>query len=199
MTETQTQNKMAEVIEASTAGFTAQCYELYGLPALGSLVKTGASPLEFYGVVYNAATTSFETGRRPVARGKDEASPEDIYKSSPQLLKLLRSEFSALVVGHRDGERLRQYLPPAPPRIHSFVYACTPEEVREFGGSLDFLNLLLNARLPIPAEELVAACLRQMAASREDRQAFLVGAGRELAGLLGGNYNQLKAILGRLK
>ena len=190
--------RVGEVIEASTTDFVAQCYELYQLPSLGSLVKTRDLPLELYGVVYHAATTSIEPGRRPIARGKDEDSEEAIYQANPQLLKLLRSEFNALVVGYK-GEKLYHYLPPKPARIHGFVYLCQPDEVREFGQSFDFHNILINAHLPIPPGELIAACLRQMSQAYEDRRAFLMAAGKELATLLSGEFNLLKAILGRIR
>ncbi len=190
---------MGEVIEASTNDFVAQCYELYQSPPLGSLVKTRDLAVELYGIVYNATTTSFEPGRRPIARGKDETTEEAVYQASPQLLKLLKSEFGALVVGHRQGDKLYHYLPPKPARIHAFVYLCSPEEVKEFSQSFDFLNILINTRLPVSSDELVAACLRQMSQVYEDRRAFLVAAGKELAILLSGNFNQLKAILGRIK
>lgn len=190
--------RAGEVIEASTTDFVAQCYELYQSPPLGSLVKTTNLPVELYGIVYHATTTSLEPGRRPIARGKDEASEEEIYRSSPQLLKLLRSEFSALVVGHRQGDKLYRYLPPKPARIHSFVYLCSAEEVREFSQSFNFLNILINTHLPVSAEELVAASLRQMSQVHEDPHGFLVATGKELAILLGGEFNRLKAILGRL-
>ena len=191
--------RVGEVIEASTTDFVAQCYELYQSPPLGSLVKTRDLPMELYGIVYNATTTSLDPGRRPIARGKDETTEEEIYRSSPQLLKLLKSEFGALVVGHKDNGKLRHYLPPRPARIHSFVYQCTPDEIREFSQSFDFLNILLNAHLPVSTEELISACIRQMSQAYEDRHAFLVAVGKELAILLGGNLNQLKAILGRIK
>lgn len=191
--------RVGEVIGASTTDFVAQCYELYQLPPLGSLVKTKDLPIELYGIVYNATTTSLEPGRRPIARGKDEISEEDIYQSNPQLLKLLKSEFGVLVVGHRQGEKLYHYLPPKPARIHSFVYLCPPGEVREFSQSFDFFNILINARLPVSTEELIAACLRQISQVYEDRRGFLVAAGKELAILLSGELNQLKAILGRIR
>jgi hypothetical protein len=191
--------RVGEVIEASTTGFTAQCYELYQMPALGSLVRTGDSSSELYGIVYNAATTSLEPGRRPIARGKDEDSEEAIYRSSPQLAKLLRSQFEALVVGHRGGGRLYQHLPPRPARIHGFVYQCPQEEVRDFGRSFDFLGIILNASLPVPTDELVGAALRQMGQASEDRRSFLVAAGKELAVRLGGDLGQLNAVLGRIK
>ena len=192
---TELEDRVGEVIEASTTDFTAQCYELYQSPPLGSLVKTGDS----YGIVYHATTSSLEPGRRPIARGKDEASEEEIYRSSPQLEKLLRSEFSALVAGHRRDNTIYNYLPPTPARIHGFVYRCSPEEVKEFSQSFDFLNILINTHLPVSVDELVAASLRQMSQAHEDRHAFLVAAGKELAILLSGQFNILKAILGRIR
>jgi len=191
--------RVGEVIEASTTEFVAQCYELYQLPPLGSLVKTVDSSVELYGLVYNAATASLEPGRRPIARGKDEATDEEIYRSNPQLLKLLRSEFSVLIVGHRQEDKLYHYLPPKPARIHGFVYLCSPEEVKEFSQSFAFLNILTGTHLPVPVEELVAACLRQVCPVQEDPHAFLVAAGKELAILLSGDLNRLKAILERIK
>ena len=192
-------DRVGEIIEASTADFVAQCYELYELPPLGSLVKTRNGELDIYGIVCHATTGSLEPGRRPIARGRDEASEEAIYQSSPQLSKLLRSEFSALVVGHKAGENINQYLPPCPARIHGFVYQCPPDEVREFGRSLAFLTLLANASLPVTVAEIVPATLRLISQSQEDPRAFLVAAGKELSIMLGGQYNQLRAILGRLK
>ena len=196
MIETQ---RVGEVIESSSTDFTAQCYELYGSPSLGSMVKTRDADVELFGIVYQVATTSLEPGRRPIARGKDEASEEAVYRSNPQLLKLLKSEFGTLVVGHRQGDKLNQYLPPQPARIHGFVYLCSPEEVREFSLSFAFLNILVNAHLPISTEELTSATLRQMSQAHQDHRSFLVAAGKELALLIGSNLNQLKAILGRLQ
>ena len=192
-------DRVGEVIEASTTDFIAQCYELYQLPPLGSLVKAQDENVTLYGVVCHATTGSLEPGRRPIARGKDAASEEEVYRSSPQLSKLLKSEFSVLAVGHRENDKLYHYLPSKPARIHGFVYQCSPEEVREFSQSFDFLNILVNTHLPVSADEIIAAVLRRMSATQEDPHAFLVAAGKELAILLSGQFNQLKAILGRLK
>ena len=192
-------DRAGEVIVAGTTDFVAQCYELYQHPALGSLVKTTDGAAVQYGIVYHAATTSLDPGRKPIARGKDEVTEEEIYRSSPQLLKLLRSEFSAVVVGHKQNDKLCHYFPPQPARIHAFVYLCSLEEMKEFSQSFGFLSILTNTHLPVPVDELIAASLRQMSRAHEDSHAFLVTAGRELATLLSGQYNQLKAILGRIK
>jgi hypothetical protein len=195
----QMNQRLGEVIEASTTGFTAQCYELYDLPPLGSLVKTGENMHELFGVVCHATTEGLEPGRKPIARGKDEPDEEAIFQANPQLSKLLRSEFSTLVVGHRNGEKIYQYLPPRPARIHSFVNACSPEELKDFGQTFGFLKILVNAEIETPADELIAATLRMMGSAYEDPRPFLINAGKELAGLLGEDYGKLKAILERIK
>ena len=190
-------DRVGEVIEASTAEFTAQCYELHQPPSFGSLVMTREGEVEIYGVVSGAATTSIEPGRRPIARGSEEADEEGIYRSSPQLAKLLRTDFSALIVGHRENERLHHYLPPRPARIHGFVYLCDPKEVSLFSQSLDFISILVSAQEQ--ADELVAASLRHAAAAHQAPRDFLIKAGKELAMLLGGETNRLNNILRRIK
>ena len=192
-------DRVGEVIEAGTTEFVSQCYELYQSPPLGSLVKTGDPEGEQYGIVYYATTCSLEPGRRPIARGKDEADEAAVYRESPQLSKLLRTEFSALVVGYQEERKIYYYLPPQPARIHGFVYRCSPDEVSEFGQSFDFLSMLINTRLPVAMEELVAAALRRMSQTSEDPRAFLVAAGKELAVLLGSDFERLKAVLGRIR
>jgi hypothetical protein len=193
-------SRIGEVIEACSTNFIAQCYELYQLPPLGGLVKTrektGRSEIEIYGVVYNALTSGVEPGRRPIARGKDEMNEDEIYRANPQLLKLLRSEFTIQITGFRQDGRCYQYLPPKPAHIHSFVYLCSDQEVKQFSQSFGFLNILLKSHLPLPVEELVAASLRQMGqVYGAERRSFLVEAGKELAVLLSSDYGQLKAIL----
>ena len=187
-------SKIGEIIEASTAGFVAQCYELHEPPPFGSLVKTREGEREIYGVVSDAATRSIEPGRRPIARGREEVDEEEIYRSNPQLASLLRTEFTALVVGHGEGERLHHYLPPRPARVHSFVYLCDGEEVARFSQSLDFLSILVAQE-----DELIAACLRYAAQAHGDSHRFLVRVGKELALLLGAETGRLNAILRRIK
>ncbi len=191
-------DRVGEVIEASTVEFLAECYDLHNPPPLGSLVRTSDGEVKIYGVVYNASTESIDPGRRPIARGKDETEEENIYRQNPQLSRLLRSTFSTLAIGHGQGDELYQYLPPRPPHVHSFVYLCDQDEVRRFTRSLDFLAILLGARVG-PVDEMVSACLRQASRAHDDERAFLVGAGKELAVLLGGELNRLNAILRRIK
>ena len=194
-------DKIGEVIEASTGQFVAECYELHSPPSLGSQGKTSDGDVEIYGVVCNASTESVDPGRRPIARGKEEATEEGIYRQNPQLSKLLRTTFDTLVVGH-SVEKQRaiplHYLPPRPPRVHSFVYLCEGDEVRRFTRSLDFLPILLSTRAGA-VDEIVSACLRQASCAHNDKHVFLVKAGKELAVLLSSDLNRLNAILRRIR
>src|SRR4030042_840247 len=143
-------SKAAEVIEASSAEFTAQCYKLDQAPPLGSLVKTQDKNSGIYGVVYNIETHSLDPGRRVMARGENMEVEEEIFAANPQLSRLLTTDFRVLVVGHVEGKSWHHYLPPKSASIHSFVYTCQLEEVRAFTQSLDFLSLLVNAKIPVP-------------------------------------------------
>ena len=189
--------KIGEIIEAATGGFTAQCYELHSPPPFGGLVRVSEGDIDIYAAVADAATTSIEPGRRPIARGGGEEAEGDVFSANPQLEKLLRTDFRAVVVGHRDGGNIRQYLPPRPARIHSFVYICELEQTAEFTRSLDYLGLLVNAGER--SDELIAASLRGAAAANREPREFLVSAGKELAVLLSDDTHRLNSILRRLK
>jgi hypothetical protein len=192
-------SKIAEVIEASSAEFTAQCYKLDQAPPLGSLVKTRDKVSEIYGVVYNVVTHSIEPGRRVVARGENLEAEEEIFKANPQLSRLLITDFAVLIVGHVDGKSWHHHLPPKSASIHSFVYTCQLEEVRAFTQSLDFLSLLVNAKIPVSVDEVTGACLRYASQAHHDPQAFLVKAGKEMARMLSSDIQRLNSLLKRLK
>lgn len=188
--------RVGEVVEATTTEFVAQCYELYTAPALGSLVRCGEDGA-IYGIVHEIATRSIDSGRRPIARGRDEDDADAIYQANPQLSRLLSTEFRALSVGHVEGGALRRWLAPLPPRIHSFVYACSDDALREFSAELDFVSILLSAPI-IAADDVLAAFLKMAGEAHPDPGAFLVNAGRRLTPLLGGQMQRLDGILRRI-
>ena len=195
--------RLGEVVEASTTQIIAQCYDLYTAPPLGSLVRCGTSDAEsgdgdaVYGIVYEVTTRSIDPGRRPIARGRDEDDEEAVYESNPQLSRLLSTEFCALVVGHRQDGALYQWLAPLPPRIHSFVYACSDDDLREFSSALDFAPILLSAPI-VATDDVLAAFLKTASAVHSDPGGFLLSAGRQLTPLLGGELQRLNGILRRI-
>jgi hypothetical protein len=197
--KTEEMQRVGEVIRSATSGFTAQCYELDRFPYLGGLVKTENNDAQIYGIVFNATTGGIDPGRKPLARGKDEVSEEALYQANPQIARLLKSEFEALVIGYKTDDKVFHYLPPQPAPIHSFVYLCSAQEVIEFSRSFQFLNTILNSSVTLPQEELIAAALRLMSREQEDKHAFLVAAGKHLATVLSGDFNRLRTILERIK
>ena len=194
--DTRTEDRLGEVVEASTTGFVAQCYELYEAPPLGSLVRSGAGD-PIYGIVHDVATLSMDPARHPIPRGRDEGGEDSVHRSNPQLARLLHTEFHATIVGHGSGDHLRRFLPPAPPRIYSRVHLCVGEELRVFSDSLEFLPLLLTSTIGA-TDDVIASFLRQAGAARPDPEGYLVDAGRELAVLLVGQLPRLNGVLRRL-
>jgi hypothetical protein len=186
-------NPVGEIVATSVAEFTAQAYSLGGAPPFGSFVRVTANGLSVFGVVYAISSGSLDPGGRPVVRGREGLRDQAIYDQNPDLELVLRTEFSALIVGHDDG-RLRTYPPPAPPPLHWSVYASDEAESRRLTERLDYLRLILSAP-NAPADSLLAANIRRCNAVWPVEDGFLIRAGRELATMLQRDYARLQAII----
>lgn len=190
-------SRIGEVIEASTTEFTAQCYRLYEAPALGSLVRCGED-VPIYAIVCESATQSLDPARHTIPRGIAETDEAGVFRSNPQIERLLYTRFRAIIVGYRGGGAIRRYLPPNAPRMYAFVSECAASELAEFSGAATFIPILLAA--PVSAQDdVIAAFLRQASAAQPDPAAYLVSAGKSLATALGGQTHRLSEILRRLQ
>jgi hypothetical protein len=198
--------RIGEVIESSTTGFTAGAYELLAAPPFGALVRAQARAegMAVYGLVYDIRTGSKEPGGRALVRGRTYEGRDlydaEIYHEHPDLAEVLQTEFSAITVGFLENTRSYHYLPPHPPPVHYSVYECGGPELAAFTAETDFFRTLLFAS-HIPSDELLAAVIRAAARARpgDDGRAFLVQAGREVASLLKDDYDRLTAILRRIR
>jgi hypothetical protein len=167
-------------------------------PAYRSAVEgepvPGLSPA-IYAVVHQATTSPVDSGRRPRAYWKDE---DQLNEEQPELSEwMLVTDFHAIIIGYSANGLIYQFLPPQPPKIHTFVHQCTPDEIRAITSKMDFLRTLANSR-SAPSEEVVAACIREANAARGGDFEFLVEAGKELASLLKDDYDRLQAIMRRV-
>ena len=187
--------RVGEVVGADSRSFVTQCYELYGGPPLGALLQVGDPAI--FAVVQSVRTEPLDPSRPVLARGQGADSMDDVYRDNPQIERLLTTRFDALIVGHQGNGVDYQLLPPAPPRIHSFVKLCPPDLAAGFTANLDFLRLLLNSGPPL-ADEVVVACLREAANCQPDKAAFVLRAGRALAAELSGDVSRLSAIMRRV-
>ena len=190
--------RVGEVVEASTAEFTAQCYRLYDAPAIGSLVLCGEQT-PTYGIVCEATTQSIDPGRAAIPRGLNASTEGEVLSSNPQIERLLHTKFRAIVVGYRDGNAIRRYPPLNAPRLYSFVRECDALELAEFSSSHEFLATLLNAPMNNGQDHVVASFLRHAGAAHADGHEYLVNAGKSLAGALSGQLPRLSGILRSLE
>jgi hypothetical protein len=188
---------IAEVIESSTTEFTAQTRELHNAPPFGYFIKVG-SPMTVIAMIYDISTGSSDLNRRPIAYGKTE---EELRNEQPQIFELLRTEIKAKIVGYCNSERnsgMRQQLPPQPPRLHHFVYACIPNEIRDFTRNFDYLRTLAGIGGTLSDELLIAAVQQTCRAHQDTSRDTLVRVGKEMARLLRDDYDRLESILRRI-
>ena len=198
--------RIGEVVESSSHRFAAQCYMLYDAPPLGGLVRTESRNSDdqnasgLYAVVSSVTTAPLESGRTILPRGEAEESEEDLYRSNPQLARLMSTRFDALIVGHDAASVVRHYLPDHPPHVHAFVFLASDEDAARFAASVDFLPLLVNASTygGGQTDEVVAACIRGLSACLPDPDGFRIRAGKALANQLAGDLPRLDSLLKRL-
>ncbi len=203
---------VAEIIEASTTQFRAECRTVHEPPPLGSFVKVyppgGAGSPEIdpfspslaqdgvvFGLVIEAVTGSLDPNRRPAAFGLDEDS---LRLEQPQITELLSTTFTARLVGHIASGRAAAYLPDKPPMLHSRVFPCAEAEVRAVTDRLDYVRSVLDAPDRYAVDEVIAASLRAACTARAGDREYLIRAGKELALMLRDDYDRLQGILRRL-
>lgn len=189
---------IGEIIETSTQDFLAESLELHRPPQLGSLVKVQVSRQDYcYAVVSYGTTSSPDAGRRAVRRSTDGVIDEAIYDAHPQLNRLLQTTFRATLVGWHAGNarQVRQSLPPSPPPLHHAVYICTPSEMREFTGGLQYFRLILACVREVPVEQVLAAHILTTYAACGEDESWLANAAQEAAGLLKNDHERLLTLL----
>lgn len=114
--------------------------------------------------------------------------------------RIIPVEISVLNVGYQFAGGVVHSLPPRPPMSLSPVRLCDVQEVFDFTSTPDFFRLILNAS-EVPSDDLLAAVLRYAAGAvhPDERYAFLVKAGRQIANLLSGDMKRLASILALIR
>ncbi|MFQ6100707.1 MAG: hypothetical protein ACE5OS_05680 [Anaerolineae bacterium] len=190
--------QVGRVLRAGTRSFTIGCAVMQpDIPAFGSFVRAeGQTPgSAIYGLIYDVSVEDDPFVRQFIGTNP----PEEVVRDQREN-RQVPIEVSVLAVGCGDGENVRHCLPAQPPVTLDWLYQCSDEEVQTFTARFDYFRLVLEAR-EVPADELLAASLRAAAAARpeDERETFLVEAGRELARLLAGDPVRLEGLLRRLR
>src|SRR3954454_2704758 len=150
---------VGEVVDTSVADFVAQACTFGKAPPFGGIVKVTVPDRTIFAVVYAIHSGSLEPGGRPVLRGREGLRDEAILHANPDLEQLLRTEFSALIVGYEERGALRMYLPPTRPPLHWSVVECNDAEIARLTDRLDYLRTILAAH-DAPVDALLAANIR---------------------------------------
>jgi hypothetical protein len=167
------------------------------IPAFGTFVRADARAPDdaIFGLIYDVAVQDDLFVRRFVL-----AEPTEEVVQDQRQNRLVPIEVSILAVGYRAAGRIIHRIPPQPPVTMDHLYPCRPDEVVAFTQRFDYFRLVLDAPR-IPTDELLAASLWEAAAARprDEREAFLLEAGRVAARLLTGDLLRLEALLQRLR
>ena len=188
---------LGRVTRCSTRGF-AGAYPLQGesIPSFGAFCSASyQGGGQVIGVIYDINIED-----DPLARQLASLSdvPEEQIVDSQQN-RQVPVEFSVLTLGHYDGERMRQTMPPRPPMTLELVQFLSKEDLLIFTEDLRFLNTI--AMTPsLPVDDLLIACVLEASSARpeSERRRYMLGAGRMLARILAGDLQRLEQILGTL-
>lgn len=196
---------IAEVTASSITGFVAQSIALAGntaipvieRPRFGSFLKVDSSEsgLEIFAVVHDVVTGSPDSVHRPSALG---LTREQLKVEQPHIFSLLKTEVHAVIVGYREDRQTFQFLPPLPPEVHDFVFTAQQDEIADLTTEFEFLRPVA-AVAGIPAEELLAATIREAARSRSNQYAYLVEAGQALSQIMRNDYDRLVSVLRKIR
>jgi hypothetical protein len=193
---------VGRVLRSNTTSFSIGCTRLITeqsqmAPEFGALVKAlSGDGSVAYGLIYNETIEDDAFVRQLVAAGVDNEEYIEDQRQNRQIPIVV----DVLVVGFGRGTDIFQRLPPQPPGTLDRIYACNNAEVVRFSARHDWLRTVLAAA-DAPADQLLAAALRMAAQARppDQREGYLVGAGRELARLLAADLTRLDGILQQLR
>ncbi len=193
--------RIGEVIEANTSGFVAEAELLHTPPALGSVAIVREFGIDTIAIVSSAETTPRDAGRRPTARGANYETEEEFYERHPEISRLIRTTFSAVIVAHRADDKLYAYLPPRPPRLHAFVYPAGVEAIASLADDPLTLQNIAAARINATNEFLPAAIrtLARVYGSAGAQEEFLRQTGRRLVNLMRDDMQGLQAVLAKIR
>lgn len=193
---------VGRVLRSSTTSFTVGCRQLISeqdqrVPEFGALVRAeGKDGGRVYGLIANVTIEDDAFVRQLVAAGVDSAEIIEDQRQKRQVPIVV----DVLVVGGGQGLTVYHRLPAQPPSTLDQIYLCNAAEIVRFTERNDWLRTVLGA-VEVPADQLLSATLRAAALARppDQREPYLVSAGRELAKLLTLDLARLDGILRQIR
>jgi hypothetical protein len=192
---------VGRVLRSSTTSFTVGCRQLISeqeqrVPEFGALVRAeGKDGAVTYGLIFNVTIEDDAFVRQLVAAGVESAEIIEDQRQKRQVPIVV----DVLVVGGGQGLAVYHRLPAQPPSTLDHIYLCNAATIVRFTERHDWLRTVLAA-VEAPADQLLISALRAAAQARppDQREAYLVSAGRELARLLTLDLARLDGVLSQL-
>jgi hypothetical protein len=204
---------VGRVLQASTTRLSVGCQppiaaQSQTIPAFGALVKiagptayradggVGAPEIITWGLVCDVVIEDDLFVRQLVAAGVQD----EVYIADQRQRRQVPVVVGVLLIGFGSLREPLYYLPPQPPTTLDKVYTCNSVEVVQLTARHDWLHTVLVAP-DVATDSLVPAALRNAALARppDQRQTYLVSAGRELAQVLALEPVRLDSILRQLR
>ena len=197
-------SEIGQILRASTEGFTAGTRGQSIEAEFGAFVRTesrtNGNDLVIVGVI-----TAIRIEDDPLVRQLIMANSMDAYPAAvrdQRENRMIPIEIDVLNVGFATGAGMIYHsLPPRPPFSLDPVTLCHSDEVLAFTDDISFFRLILNARGIASNAELLAAAISNAAIVRppEERNTFLINAGRQVTSLLSHDVKTMDHILHLLK
>ena len=192
---------IGRVLRASTTGFTIGCQQPMAAqaqttPPFGAFVRAeNPDGSQIYGLVGDIVVEDDPFVRQLVAAGVEDEE----YIADQRQRRQVPVAVEVLTVGGGRDLKVSYWLPAQPPGTLDRIFACNAAEIVRFTERHDWLRTVLAAAA-LPADALVVSALRGAAAARppDQRESYLIGAGRELAKLLALDLTRLDGVLGQL-
>lgn len=168
------------------------------IPIFGGFCKADAQrgASKVFGVIYNISIEDDDLTRQLAAA--EQPTQEEL--ADQQLVRQIPIEFEALSIGYQIGKTYYYSLPPQPPLALASIYPLEAAEIESFTRHLEFIPLIFSAPA-LPVDELLAASLHQAALARQknEREGFLLEAGRYCAKLLSQDLSRMDSFLRNLR
>jgi hypothetical protein len=196
MSEETQQPVIGSVLRASTTGFVCgtRSQEIVH-PSFGAFVRTRhgqMGDIDVIGLIHAISIDDDPLVRQIIlANNLNPGVARDQREN-----RMVPVEISVVNVGFIQYDHIYHNLPPRPPLSLDPVQLCDADTIIDFTGQFDFLRLVLDTT-DVSTEQLLAAALLHAANARleAERRAFLVMAGRYLAGLLAHDLPRLQHVL----
>lgn len=192
---------VGRVLRASTRGFICGTHSMRidDKHTFGGFVKVPVanySAIQVIGLIYSVEIKDDQLVSELVMA---ESVDGNVLRDQREN-RMVPVEVSVLNIGYMGEGGMGQSLPPRPPMSLSEVTLCSADEVFYFTQRSEFFRLILNAP-EVPSDDLLASALRyaSFAYPPEERYAFIVQAGRNVARLLANDLKRLSYILSLIK